>query len=422
MHRYNTTNVFKPKSLFLSGLALVAGYAIISFPSSVSAMTNNNMNSGNASQKYVADIDPLNKSNVDGKAEFVQKGNTLAVTINATGLEPGVHPQHIHGKELADAECPTGAADVNNDGFISVLEGAPAYGPIKINLTNPQTAFGTPPVAGLFAEFAGTPDNANFPTAGADGKIHFMQTYTFDSSEVAQAAFKSLTPLNAQHVVLHGGTAPLGVDADAFAALGAPRPEGYNPQELSYDALLPVGCGQIEKHSEARSGNTPAQHNNAPVKHNNNNAPVHQNSANKTDRVANELANAKSDLNKGLGMATMTVSSSQSNQSVRTSTVEFTTLSNQLANDFGMMTQNAMNSYHANVMSGMNKDEARNHLVNVLASSKDHHVNKLYEARNQLIDQYNRNGNVSERDHFLNTFDMTVNSYSHSMEKVKNQL
>ncbi|HEX8523594.1 MAG TPA: hypothetical protein VF669_15170 [Tepidisphaeraceae bacterium] len=31
------------------------------------------------------------------------------------------------------------ASDTNKDGFISVLEGAAPYGPIKVNLTNPPT-------------------------------------------------------------------------------------------------------------------------------------------------------------------------------------------------------------------------------------------------------------------------------------------
>lgn len=396
MQKYNTKYIFKPKTLLLSGLAVVLAYGIISFPSSVSAMENSHMKADNKSQRYVANIDPLNKSNVDGTAEFVLKDNRLAVTINATGLEPGVHPQHIHGQKEAAAECPTDSADVNNDGFVSVLEGAPAYGPIKLNLTSPQTAFGTPPTPALFTAFAGTPDNKNFPTAGADGKLHFVQTYTFDNSVAAQGAFESLTPLDAQHVVLHGGTAPLGVDATAFAALGSPRPVGFNPNELGYDALLPVGCGQIDKVIKENHSN---------------NGNVSNTNVDKSTRLNSELVSAKAQLNNGLGMATMHVS-----------TTTFTTLSSQLATEFDMVTQSAISTYRTSVANGMNTDEARNQLINGLASSKDHQINKLNEARNQLIDQLNRNGNVSERDHFLNNYDMSVNSYSNAIEKAKNQL
>lgn len=396
MQNYSTKYIFKPKTLLLSSLAVVLAYGIVNFPSSASAMTNSHMKEDNKSQRYVANIDPLNKSNVDGTAEFVQKGNRLAVTINATGLEPGVHPQHIHGQKEAAAECPTDSADVNNDGFVSVLEGAPAYGPIKLNLTSPQTAFGTPPTPALFTAFAGTPDNKNFPTAGADGKLHFVQTYTFDNSDAAQGAFKSLTPLDAQHVVLHGGTAPLGVDATAFAALGSPRPEGFNPNELSYDALLPVGCGQIDEVFK---------------KDHSNNAPIGNTNVDKGAHLNGELVSAKTQLNNGLGMATMHVN-----------TTAFTTLSDQLANEFDMLTQNAISTYRTSVAGGINADEARNQLINGLASSKDHQINKLNEARNQLIDQLNRNGNVVERDHFLSNFDKSVDSYSNAIEKAKNQL
>ena len=390
MQNYSTKYIFKPKTLVLSGLAVVFAYGIISFPSPASAMTNSHMGMDDTSQRFVADIDPLNKSKVDGTAEFVQKGNQLSVTINATGLEPGLHPQHIHGKEEAAAECPADSADVNNDGFVSVLEGAPAYGPIKLNLTSPQTAFGTPPTPALFTDFAGTPDNNNFPTAGADGKLNFMQTYTFDDSESAQGAFDSLTPLDAQHVVLHGGTAPLSVDATAFAALGAPRAEGFNPNELSYDVLLPVGCGEIEKSSRTPSHSEPVR-----------------------ESVNN---------NKGLHTAMMQGSNEGSNQSVQASTTAFTTVSSQLAAEFEMVTQKAVSDYQMHVTSGMNADEARNQLINSLASAKDRHLNMLYEARNQHIDHLNKHGTVSERDIFLNNFDTSVDSYSKVLEEAKNQL
>ena len=410
MQKHNTKYIFKPKTFLLSGLAVVFAYGIISFPLSASAMTNSHMKMDDKSQRFVADIDPLNKSNVDGTAEFVQKGNRLAVTINATGLEPGVHPQHIHGQKEAAAECPADSADVNNDGFVSVLEGAPAYGPIKLNLTSPQTAFGTPPTPALFTDFAGTPDNNNFPTAGADGKLKFMQTYTFDNSDAAQGAFKSLTPLDAQHVVLHGGTAPLSVDATAFAALGAPRTEGFNPNELSYDVLLPVGCGQIDKVLKTPSQSEPVRES------------VRNDNVNKSARLADELANAKFKLNNGLHTAMLQVGSGSSSQSVQASAAAFATLSSQLAAEFDMVTEKVISDYRMHVAGGMNADEARNQLINSLASSKDRQINKLYEARNQHIDHLNKHGNVSDRDHFLNNFDTSVDSYSNVLEKAKNQL
>lgn len=383
MQQYSISQIIKPKALLISGIAAVLAYGIISYPSPTMAMSNSDIKISDASQRYIADIDPLNKSNADGTAEFVKKGKQLTVTINANGLEPGLHPQHIHGQEKANAECPTDGDDINNDGFISVLEGAPAYGPIKLNLTSPQTAFGTPPTPALFAPFAGTADNNNFPTAGADGKLHFVQTYTFDNSDVAQAAFKSLTPLKDQHFVLHGGTAPLGVDADAFAALGAPRPEGFNPNGRSYDVLLPVGCGQIDKVIGAPLPNEPVN-----------------NSAQKADQLSDETTSAQAQLYQSSGATIHQLDNSDSSQSVQASTIVFTNLSNQLTADFDSLTANAVSSYQANIANDMNVDE----------------------ARNQLIDQLNKHGNVQQRDSFLNDFDKSIDHYSNAIEKAKNQL
>ena len=70
----------------------------------------------------------------------------------------------------------------------------------------------------------------------------------------------------------------------------------------------------------------------------------------------------------------------------------------------------------------MNRDEARNQLINTLSSAKDAELNTLTEARNQQIDQLNRAGNVANHDAFLSGFDTTVNQYKNVLELAKNQL
>lgn len=195
---------------------------------------------------YYANLSQLNDSGASGHARLSWKGNELRYTMNAGGLEPGrLHPVHIHGKNNPEvATCPTNAQDTNGDGFVSVIEGAATYGPIKLNLTSPQTPFGAPPTTAVFTPFAGTPNLSDFPTADSYGRISQNQTYVFDGSAAAQGAKATLTPLEDQHIVIHGGYAPQSVDADAFRALGLSV--GPLTQRI-YDPLLPVACGEINK-------------------------------------------------------------------------------------------------------------------------------------------------------------------------------
>ena len=190
-------------------------------------------------KNFTVQLQPLNSSGVTGTATVTLRGKQLVVDIDAVGLQPNVvHPAHIHGMlNGEDATCPTMAQDTNHDGFISVFEGAPTYGAIKVNLTKPQTPFGPNPTAALFAPFAGVPSLSNFPKATQDGSEHFMQTYAFNLSDAdAAAAFKGVMPLSAQEIVLHGAMAPESVDT-----------MGGDPSKMVYDGLLPVACGDLRQ-------------------------------------------------------------------------------------------------------------------------------------------------------------------------------
>lgn len=199
-------------------------------------------------KNYTANLTPLNNSGVYGTSQLNLRGRDLDVKLKATGLVPGqVHVVHIHGKlDGEDAKCPTIAQDTNHDGFVSVFEGAPKYGPIKLNLTSPQTAFGPNPNTVLFAPFAGVPKISDFPKVSAAGKLDYDNHYTFDMSKKAdRQAYASLTPLSEQHIVIHGAYAPENVDTAGGSSATV------------YDPLLPVACGTINrvrnhdyKHSE----------------------------------------------------------------------------------------------------------------------------------------------------------------------------
>jgi hypothetical protein len=84
-----------------------------------------------------ADLDPLNNSGAMGHAKVRSHNRMLSIDVHAHGLTKGMpHAQHIHYGETARNECPTGAMDdVNRDFRLTTLEGAPAYGPVRVSLT-----------------------------------------------------------------------------------------------------------------------------------------------------------------------------------------------------------------------------------------------------------------------------------------------
>jgi Cu/Zn superoxide dismutase len=110
-------------------------------------------------QTFTAQLAALNGTNANGTATFAVTGDELVATVNVTGVDPSiVHAQHIH----LSATCPTSAADVNSDGFVSITEGAVSYGPVLVPLDGD-----------LSSQAAGS---TGFPTADANGVITFSST------------------------------------------------------------------------------------------------------------------------------------------------------------------------------------------------------------------------------------------------------
>ena len=200
-------------------------------------------------KEYTVSLQPLNRSGVTGTADVMLQDKTLTVKFDATGLEPNmVHDAHIHGMlNGTDASCPTTAADTNGDGYVSVFEGAPDYGPIKVSLTDPITPPGPNPVAALFAPYAGS-DSNNFQNADGQGADHYDQSFTYDLSDAeAAAAYEGIMPLEAQEIVIHGAMAPESVDT-----------MGGDPAKMVYDDLLPVACGDLRSAMRGQPTMVPA--------------------------------------------------------------------------------------------------------------------------------------------------------------------
>ncbi len=220
-------------------LGLMGGLGSVALTSPVGAQTG--ASSAADPGRYIAPLHPLNGSGVTGFANLSldseQPGANLVAQVSARGAEPSrIHAMHIHGSlDGKDAECPTTSADTNHDRLISVFEGAPFYGPIKVSFTTPPTIFGPPSRTDLFAPFAGVPNSANFPLADSLGRLFYSQTIPFDqNNQYAVQALASLQPLDQQHIVIHGGFAPESVDTP-----------GGDPNKIVYDGLLPIACGPI---------------------------------------------------------------------------------------------------------------------------------------------------------------------------------
>lgn len=190
---------------------------------------------GAVTTTYVADLQPLNNSGVTGTATAIlMDTNTLTLNIHATGLEPNqIHPQHIHGVLGGVSTIPTLACcDTDHDGFIEVLEGAKAYGPVLLNATN------TP----------GPNHEAGFPTA-PNGVIDFSHTYNLNDPITFAGVAPPLGapnpnkdllfPLENRHVVIHG----MSIHANPDGTIPGAGTSGEVDGTIGYKAVLPVANG-----------------------------------------------------------------------------------------------------------------------------------------------------------------------------------
>jgi hypothetical protein len=185
---------------------------------------------------YATEFTALNNSGVHAHALLFldQEDQTLTVHIRAEGLEPGqVHAQHIHGfANDMDAKTPTIAQDDDLDGLVELLEGLQTYGPVQLNLT---TEPGDP------GQFTGMMGIA-FPTADADGKIRYTETFRFDLSDPDQKmVFDNITPLENKELVLHGLTLREGQGRDAPGVMD--EADGT----AGYKGVLPVASGELHE-------------------------------------------------------------------------------------------------------------------------------------------------------------------------------
>jgi hypothetical protein len=184
---------------------------------------------------YRATLGPLNGSvagSPSGTATFTIIGDEVVANVDMEGVPADItHAQHVH---LADS-CPTAAADTNGDGFVDVLEGVPAYGPILVPLDGD-----------IESQSAGM---NGFPSADSDGSYNWTETGSLsrmledlraedENPEDATAKLPEGEQLNlaGRHVVIHGVPQSTTLP-DSVATIG----------DLPAHATLPIACGVIER-------------------------------------------------------------------------------------------------------------------------------------------------------------------------------
>ncbi len=159
-----------------SGAALLASAALAMSLVPGSAVASGDVSARHGGTVTKAHLDSLNNSGAKGHAEVRTRNRKLQIEVHARGLVKGMpHAQHIHFGATARHECPSAAKDdANGDFRITTLEGAPAYGPVKVSFTTSG-----PTGAGSVLAVK------RFPTA-PEGKIDYAR-HTRTSKAVARA-------------------------------------------------------------------------------------------------------------------------------------------------------------------------------------------------------------------------------------------
>lgn len=181
-------------------------------------------------REVVADLDPVPGSGLTGdghaEVEFDQEGVIDEYEVVARGLLAGApHAVHIHFGEDARHECATLADDTNDNGRLTTVEGAPAYGPVQLSLT---TSGDTSPASLLAVD--------RFNTAPG-GLMHYERDGVFETAKgVAEAIAEG------EGVVVVHGVDYNGNGTYDFEGAGASDLNEMVPEE----ATAPAMCGVLE--------------------------------------------------------------------------------------------------------------------------------------------------------------------------------
>jgi hypothetical protein len=158
----------------------------------------------------------------DGTALVSVRGTRVDVTMTADGLlADAPHAAHIHFGADARHECPNATDDTSGDGTLNTTEGAPAYGGVRVSLT--ETGDTSPASALAVSRFDTAPEG--------------VLSYQRGSIKVEQDVAKAITEGLAV-IVIHG------VDHNHDGVYSGDTPSDLDPS-LPTEATDPALCGRI---------------------------------------------------------------------------------------------------------------------------------------------------------------------------------
>lgn len=179
---------------------------------------------GDRLQVFRVDLDPVphpaySGPSTEGQAMLMLRGDQLTVRLQVRGASAGlVHAQHLHG--IGMSTCPSRDL-AGPDGFISTLDGVPAYGGVQASLT---TSGGTGAADALAVQ--------RFPAANEAATYSYSRTFTVPAGVASD--------LTAHHIVIHG----IDLNGNGLYDFGA-GPSSLT-DSLPLEATIPAACGEIE--------------------------------------------------------------------------------------------------------------------------------------------------------------------------------
>jgi len=193
-----------------------------------SSVSDGSDDGGATPRSAVALVLPANNSGVLGFAVATLYGNELDVKVVAAGLTPGeVHPLHIHGfADGSEERLPVVSDDRDGDGVGETPEGEAVFGTVLAGLTTTGEAQ------------QGLETSPDYPTADAQGRLVFSETFVLEEDEADDASILSLLQdrIDGRVVELHGAQLPAGLGAGTANEVNGT--EGYNER-------VPVAAGQL---------------------------------------------------------------------------------------------------------------------------------------------------------------------------------
>lgn len=178
-----------------------------------------------------ADLVEQNKSGVTGSVTLTVKDDgALRVQVDAEGLVPGVHAQHIHGAAGGGHfHCASMSDDTDGDGWLTNEEASGEYGNVYLALT---TRGDVSADSGLSMD--------RMPEADGQGRLRYDRTIPAD-----QVPDDLVAELANVHVVQHGIDANGNGTYDRKALGESTFAASLGLQDVPEEATNPASCGVV---------------------------------------------------------------------------------------------------------------------------------------------------------------------------------